>query len=259
MYLERLSASGIESSKYYVPNGQFNTYSPSSSIQMPNCTIYCYCRSFSATNAEAPFPVARNGLGFGNAKTWFANSPLPKGYEIKTGSIACFDGNYGHVAFVERKIDDTHALISESQYDDDKSLRNYKYWQKRVVELKVGEATLKGVGALQGFIYLPIDDIRVKRDEGLEQIGIIEEYVNVRTSANGDVVQQGCYLPMGVYDVLASKEVDGYMWYKIQSKHWVREGSWLTHYPKNDEVEELKREIKRLQTKLDEIQKVAQY
>ena len=242
MYLERLSATGIESSPYYVPGGQFDTASPSSSVQMPNCTMYAYCRSFESVDAAEPFPIARDTLGFGNAKTWFENSPLPKGYELKTGSIACFDGNCGHVAFVERKLDSTHALISESQYDDDKSLRNYKYWQKRVVELIPGEATLKGVGALQGFLYLPINDIRTVRDINYEQIAITEDFVNVRISADGDLKKPGCYCPMGVYNVLNSKNVNGYMWYKIDSKCWVREGEWLTHFDKeDDEIAQLKR------------------
>lgn len=240
MFLERLSSSGIDTSPYYVPQGDFNTFSPYSDIQMPNCTIYAYLRSFESTDASEPYPIARDGLGFGNAKNWYSSSPLPKGEKIKTGSIACFDGQYGHVAYVERKIDDTHALISESQYDDDKSLRNYKYWQKRVVELKVGKATLTGVGALQGFLYLNIDDKRTTRSEK-EQVEITEEYVNVRKSADGELTKQGCYCPMGVYDVLNSKEVDGFTWYKLDSKCWVREGSWLIHYPAQNDYAEMKK------------------
>ena len=131
MFLERLSSEGIDdTSVYYKPSGKFNTAMRDSDVQMPNCTQYCYLRSFSATSAKSPYPIARNSLGFGNAKTWYELSPLPKGQELKNGSIACFDGKYGHVAFVERVIDKTHALISESQYDEDKSLRNNKFWQK---------------------------------------------------------------------------------------------------------------------------------
>lgn len=246
MYLDRLSVSGIETSPYYVPGGDFNTFSPLSDIQMPNCTMYAYLRSFEAVDASEPFPIARDSLGFGNAKTWFANSPLPKGYEIRSGSIACFEGNYGHVAFVEEKIDDTHGLISESQYDDDKSLRNYKYWQKRVVELIPGKATLSGIGPLQGFLYLDIKDKRTKRSNK-EQIEIIEELVNVRKEAAGDLTKRGCYCPVGVYDVLNSTEKDGYMWYKIDSKSWVREGEWLIHFPKEaDELTEIKKAMQEI-------------
>lgn len=252
MYLERLSDYGIDTSPYYEPNGKFNTSPAGSDIQMPNCTIYTYLRSFEATDAKKPYPIARDRTGFGNAKTWFANSPLPKGSEIRTGAIACFDGNYGHVAFVERKIDDTHALITESQYDSNKSLRNYKYWQKRVVELVTGKATLSGVGKLQGFLYLDIDDIRTSRNTSVEQIEITEEMVNVRGKANGEIVRKGCYCPMGIYNVLSKREVDGYMWYEIDKANWVREGDWLTYYGANNydallkENEELRERIRQI-------------
>lgn len=244
MYLERLSSYGLSDSPYYVPQGVFNTASPTSDIQMPNCTMYAYLRSFEAVNASKPFPIARKTNGFGNAKTWYQESPLKKGAEIRTGSIACFDGNYGHVAFVERKIDENHALISESQYDEDKSLRNYKYWQKRVVELEVGKATLSGVGELQGFLYLDIDDIRTSRNDR-EQIEILEDFVNVRTSPNGDLLCKGCYAPMGIYDVLNKEQVNGYWWYQV-GDGWIREGEWLKYYePESDLYADL-REIKRL-------------
>ena len=245
MFLERLSSKGIDTSPYYVPNGQYNTSPPYSEVQMPNCVMYAFCRTYEETEATERYDVARVGGGFGNAKDWYSQSPLPKGSKMKTGAIACFDGTYGHVAIVERVIDSNHALISESQYDSDKSLRNYKYWQKRIVELEVGKATLSGVGALQGFLYPSINDIRTSRNNK-PQIEILEEFVNVRSSAGGKIKVDGCYCPMGIYDVLNTKEVDGFVWYKIDSKSWVREGSWLKHYAANDEVGELKADMKKI-------------
>ena len=252
MYLERLSVDGISTSPFYIPGGKFNTSPPNSDVQMPNCTMYCYCRSFEATDATKPYPIARDTLGFGNAKTWYSLSPLPKGNKLKNGSIAVFDGNCGHVAFVERVIDDTHALITESQYDSNKNLRNYKYWQKRIVELKVGKATLSGVGELLGFLYLSIDDIRVERNSNKEQIEITKEMVNVRGTANGNLVRPGCYAPMGIYDVLSKQKVEGYTWYRLDKANWVREGDWLTYYPVDD-IEALKKENEELRKKLKEI------
>lgn len=252
MYLERLSSDGIDTSPYYVPNGKFNTAPPNSDIQMPNCTMYCYCRGFEASDATKPFYLARNGYGFGNAKEWYSQSPLPKGSSLKDGSIAVFDGQYGHVCFVERVIDSNHALITESQYDSNKQLRNYKYWQKRIVELEVGKATLSGVGKLLGFLYLPIDEIRTSRDSNKEQIEIVEEMVNVRATPNGYVARKGCFAPLGIYNVLSKQEVDGYTWYQLDKDNWVREGDWLNYYPANDyeallkENEELKKKLKQI-------------
>lgn len=239
MFLERLSSNGLSDSPYFIPNGKFNTAPSDSDIQMPNCTMYAFCRSYEASDAVTRYDIVRKGGGFGNANTWFKSSPLPKGSKLRVGSIACFDGEYGHVAFVERVIDDTHALISESQYSPDKSLRDYHYFQTRIVELKVGESTLSGVGPLQGFIYLDIDDKRTQIDGG-EQIEILEDYVNVRATPNGNIARKGCYAPMGVYNILSRRQIDGYMWYELDKNNWVREGSWLKYYS-SDLMEDLKK------------------
>lgn len=258
MYLERLSSYGIDTSPYYVPNGRFNTAPADDDNQMPNCTMYCFCRGYEAMDATERTPWVRPQGGFGSAKEWYCTTTMPKGSQLRTGSVACFDGNYGHVAFVERKIDDTHALISESQYDHDKSLRNYKYWQKRVVELIVGKATLSGVGALQGFIYLPIKDIRTVRNTEKVQISINDEMVNVRGLPNGEVARKGCYAPTGIYDVLEEKIIDGYDWYRIAKSCWVREGDWLTYYPQSDDISKLQAENEMLRKKISEIQRICE-
>lgn len=257
MFLERLSTYGMDDSKYYVPNGEFNTLSADDPISMPNCTDYAYLRGNEVMDLEHPENWVRVQGGFGNAKTWFQTSPMPKGYELKTGSVAVFDGDFGHVCIVERKIDDTHALVSQSFYNADKSLRDQYYWNKRVIELKVGEATIGGVGALIGFIYLPIDDIRTVRNS-YEQIEIKEEMVNVRTD-DLEIYRKGCYAPMGIYDVLDKKIVDGYTWYKLDTDNWVREGSWIAHYPaESDEMEELRKENAELKERLKQINSLSE-
>lgn len=260
MYLERLSVDGISASPYYTPGGRFNPAGKYDDTQMPNCTRYCNCRANEALDAKTPQSIARVGGGFGNAKDWWEESPLTKGYKLKNGCIAVFDGNCGHVCFVERVIDSTHALISESQYDPNKTLRNYKYWQKRIVELIPGKATLAGVGALKGFLYLDIDDIRTTRSTG-EQIQIIDDFVNVRVKPEGDVVREGCFAPMGIYDVIKKKTVNGYIWYQIDANCWVRDGSWIYHYPaeNNEELSRLQKENKELKEKLAAISKLANY
>ena len=254
MFLERLSKNGIESSPYYVKGGQFNTYSQAN--QMPNCTCYCMCRTYESTNASKPYPVAKNSLGFPSAKDWYSQSPLAKGSELKVGSIAVFDGTSGHVAYVERVIDKTHALISQSQYDSNKSLRNYKYFETKEIELVVGKATLSGVGKLLGFIYTPITDIRVKRNANKEQIEITEPMVNVRTKPNGTLTMEGCYAPMGIYDIVSKQVVDGYTWYQLKVNHWVREGDWLKYYELSD-IANLKKENEEVKKKLNEINKLS--
>lgn len=259
MFLERLQSIGIEDSKYYEYGGTYNPVPSSrSDTAMPNCTDFAICRTYEATEPSKPYPVACNSLGFPNAKYWFDRTPLAKGYELKVGSIVVFDGNFGHVAFVERVLDRTHALISQSQYDSNKSLRNYKYFETREVELVVGKSTLSGVGALIGYIYTPINDIRVKRESGKEQIAITQPMVNVRVIPGGDVYMAGCYAPMGIYDVKGKGIYNNYMWYELEKDHWVREGEWLEYYEPSD-IETLKRENQELKQRLNEIERLAQY
>ena len=241
MYRERLSVQGVDSkdnpNKYYKPNGEFNPYSATSSLALPNCTMYCNCRGYEAMEATERFNWIRSTSGWGNAKTWWTSTVMPKGSEIKTGSVAVFDGNYGHVAFVERKIDSTHALISESNYDDNKSLRNWKYWRARIVELKVGKATLSGVGKLLGFIYLPINDIRVNRDKTKDQVSVIAEMINVRKSPSlSGEPYTGTFCPLGIFNVLDKHDADGYTWYKLEEDNWIAgiKGS-VTYYEHEEE------------------------
>ena len=255
MFLTRLNIFEPDN-PYYVQGGKFNTFS--ADVQMPNCTAYAYLRMEEMMELTEPnnYLISKDG-GFPNAKNWYKTTPLPKGEQMREGSIAVFDGNYGHVAAVEKILDSNHAIITQSQYDSNKARRDYKYWERRVAELTVGKATLAGIGKLIGFIYPPIADRRVKRDESKEQIEVIDDFVNVRDAANGKIKNAGCFCPAGIYNVLNSKEADGFVWYKLDSKCWVRDGDWLVHYPEpSNEVSELKREIASLTEKLKKIKEI---
>ena len=254
MYLERLKIFA-DDNPYYTYGGMF--YNCNYINRLPNCTEYLILRFNESIESLEPQPFFkdRSPTGYPIAKDFFKETTLPKGYELRDGCGAVFDGKNGHVCFVERKIDETHAIITESQFDSDKDLRNYKYWNRRTVELKVGKATLSGVGELIGFIYPPIKDIRTER-KNKPQIEITEEFVNVRTSANGSIKSVGCYCPMGIYDVLDSKEIDGYLWYRIDKDCWVREGSWLNFYSGDDELTKLKKENYQLKADMKKIEEI---
>lgn len=261
MYLERLSVFDYANNPYYVPNGKFNTHSSTDDIALPNCTTYCFLRMQEASEqSKRQNNWIKSSGGFGNAKTWYETTTLPKGTELREGSIAVFDGNCGHVAFVEIKIDDTHAIITESNYDEDKSLRNRKFFDRREAKLVVGEATLSGVGKLIGYIYIPINDKRVQRDTTKNQVQIIEDFINVRKGPNGDLWQKGCYCPQGIYNYL-DKQYDGtYYWYELDNNMWVREGEWTTEYPISQDYESLYKEaiekLDLIKNKLKEIEDI---
>ena len=252
-----------DTNPYYDSKGQFNIYT--GDVRMPNCTSYAYLRMQEEMELTKRNPyLIRGSGGFGNAKTWFNTTPLPKGYELKEGAICVFDGNAGHVAVAEVKKGTNRAIISQSQYDSNKSLRNYKYWETREVDLIVGQSTLSGIGKLIGYIYPPINDIRVKKDNTKHQIEIIEDMVNVRKAPNGEIYCKGLYAPKGIFNVSKELFVDGHKWFELEENHWVREGEWLNNYDvANEEYYKnlywnLVDENKTLKNKLEEIKKIAE-
>lgn len=201
-------------------------------LDIPNCTQYCVSRSYEASETDKPYLMFKDrGAGsYPNAKNWYDDSILPKGKDLKEGAIGVCDGNFGHVFFVEEVIDSTHAVISQSQYSSNKTRRDYMYWEKRTVELVIGKSPMGGIGALIGYVYPPIKDIRVKRDSTKHQIEIIESMVNVRVSPNGNIFCKGLYAPKGIFNVSNEEIVEGYKWFELEPNHWVREGEWLKEY-----------------------------
>lgn len=257
MFLTRLSKSGIDTSKYYQTK-KFNK-ALGTINDMPNCVCYDVCRTYEICQVDEPFIMFKNRSagGYPDADSWYRDTILPKGKDLKEGSIACFDN---HVAIIEKVNEDGTCLITDSRFDTNKSLRNERYWRKvDNVRLVVGnKPNLNGVGVFQGCIYLPFKDIRVQRDLTKEQIEILDPDVNVRTSPNGDVVIKGCYAPLGIYNVKSSKLVDDFLWFEIEKGYWIRTGEWLRYYPVDDELEKLKKENELLKKKLKEINKLSE-
>lgn len=230
MFLERLDPPKI-GTKYYRNNGNLN--------DMPNCTKYSHDRAQEACeDKELKLFTDRVPNGFPPADEWNDHSSYATGSVPKVGSVASFSNTGGtmHVCFIERVNPDGTCLISDSRYDDDKSLRNERFWRTiDNVSFKAGQIPggIPGVGELIGFQYLPIDDIRTSRDETKTQLEIIKTKVNCRSSygLNSPIVNEGCYVPEGIYDVLETRQCDGYLWCKVQEGHWIAyDDKWANLY-----------------------------
>ena len=239
MFQARRNVFDYERNPYYVPNGKFNIQGPDADVQMPNCTQYAFLRCQEASDqvVRQRYWIRPSG-GYGDAKEWFVTSTLPKGNEPRLGAIACFNGEYGHVAIVERIYDDFHVDLSESNYSPDKSLRDWHFWNYRTkVEVRVGKATIPGCGAFMGYLYPPVQDLRVKRDISRCQVLIDQGNHNVRRQPDieGDLVLAGSYPPAGIYDVYAIINNNGYRWLKLSEEHWVAEtGDMEVYIPDED-------------------------
>lgn len=256
MYLERLNNYGLESSMYY-QSPKFNK-SLGTTLAMPNCTNYDVLRGFESCEASEPF-VMFSGYGPGGypgAEDFYRLAVLPKGKTLKAGSFVCFTN---HVAYLESVNANGTCTLTDSRYDKDKTLRNDRYWRRldNIILIPGQKPNIKNIGEFTGCVYLPIKDIRVNRDYNKEQIELTERMVNVRTAPDGHVYMNGCYAPMGIYDVLRKQEHNGYMWYELEKDHWVREGDWLRYYEMSDIVN-LKKENEELKRKLKEIHSLSE-
>lgn len=140
-----------------------------------------------------------------NAKEWLKNYRDP--WEVKgvdytpvAGDIAVFDGTYGHVQFLE-----TDVMYSEYSNGDPNSFRNGKFEKK---------------SNLLGFLHYPLKGVpNVERNTSVNQIECTDEALRIRTkpSLSAEIVG---HVSKGYYNVLDTKENDGYTWYKIATDRW---------------------------------------
>lgn len=231
MFKERLSEKGIIESKYFNDNS-LNAFAGTAN-QMPNCTAYCCFRIpesiDGSVNVRDKIIFNRNGAP--DAQSWYPSTLWEKGSRPKPGAIACWDGDPGHVAFVERVNNDGSILVSQSNFGS-------TFWELKTYICEVGKVT-SGVGKIfQGYIYNPyLKDIRVDHKDGIFQVEVIADHLNVRNSPNGEV-NTGQYCPMGIYDILSIEHSGNYDWAKIDEKSYIAlaEGSWTRLYNKPEEI-----------------------
>lgn len=170
------------------------------------CTWYCFWRFYSVFKAYPTYWDRETQTGsYTNAKDWLKNFRDPvevKGidYTPVAGDIAVFDGNYGHVQFME-----TDTMYSEYSNGDPNSFRNGKFEKK---------------SNLLGFLHYPYTTIEpVKRNPSVNQIQTTDNSLRIRTlpSLSGEIVG---HVQIGFYNVLSQKENDGYIWYEIAKDRW---------------------------------------
>lgn len=192
------------------------------------CTWYCFWRFYSVFKAYPTYWDRETQTGsYTNAKDWLKNYRDPvevKGidYTPVAGDIAVFDGNYGHVQFME-----TDTMYSEYSNGDPNSFRNGKFEKK---------------SNLLGFLHYPYTTIEpVKRNPSVNQIQTTDNSLRIRTlpSLSGEIVG---HVQIGFYNVLSQKENDGYIWYEIAKDRWCASVT-VNYLPsdKDDIIEQIER------------------
>lgn len=171
------------------------------------CTWYAYYRALEVGfSAPCWWDRATKTGSYTNAKEWLKEYRDPwqvKGTDYKpvAGDILVYDGEYGHVIFCE-----TDILTSEYRNGDPNSFRN----------AKIGDFNGKLLGVLH-YPYQPV--MPVERNENAPQIKTTDETLRIRKepSLNGEIVG---HVQLGFYNVLSTKENDGYTWYEISPNRW---------------------------------------
>jgi len=172
------------------------------------CTWYSFFRSSEAMpSAEPPcwWDRATHTGSYTNAKLWLENYRDPwqvkdPSYDPVAGDIAVFDGEYGHVQFME-----TGTIYSEYSNGDPNSFRNGKF-EKRP--------------NLLGFLHYPYQDVNpVERNESVNQIQTTDNTLRIRLkpSLSGEIIG---HVQLGYYNVLQQADADGYTWYEIAPGRW---------------------------------------
>lgn len=206
------------------------------------CTWYAYYRALEVGFSPPCWYDRDSQLGsYTNAKEWLANYREPwqvKGldYQAKAGDIVVYDGEYGHVQFME-----TDTMYSEYSSGNPDSFKNGKlgdYYNKNIL----------------GYLHFPLNTIEpVERNTSVNQIQTTDAELRIRTkpSLDGDVVG---YVQLGYYNVLDTKDADGYTWYKLAKDRWCANVSTI-YLPSDDEdiIKEIERYFNSMKGKIQEL------
>lgn len=193
------------------------------------CTWFVYYESIRQLGATPPtfWDRATKTGSYPNAKEWLKNFREPwevkgKDYTPVAGDIVVYDGEYGHVQFME-----TDTMYSEYSSGDPHSFRNGKFARK---------------DNLLGFLHYPYNAVEpVERNENVDQIECTDDTLRIRTepSLNGEIVG---HVQIGYYNVLNETEADNYTWYEIGKDRWCADIT-TKYLPKGDSdfVEEIRK------------------
>ena len=193
------------------------------------CTWYAYYRALEVGfSAPCYWDRATKTGSYTNAKDWLENYREPwevkdPSYTPKQGDILVYDGEYGHVIFME-----TDTMTSEYRNGDPNSFRNAKLGDYK--------------GVLLGVLHYPYEPVStVERNENNVQIETTDESLRIRTepSLEGEIVG---HVQLGFYNVLDTKENDGYTWYEIAKNRWCANITVIYHEnTSNDFVDQIKK------------------
>ena len=171
------------------------------------CTWYAYYRALEVGfSAPCWWDRTTNTGSYTNAKDWLKEFRDPwevkdNSYKPVAGDILVYDGEYGHVIFME-----TDVMTSEYRNGDPNSFRNAKLGDYKA--------------DLLGVLHYPFSSVlTVERNENVPQIQTTDDQLRIRTAPSLSAEIVG-HVQLGYYNVLDEKDADGYVWYEIAKDRW---------------------------------------
>lgn len=204
------------------------------------CTWFAYYESL-FHNLSAPCWFDGSGSeGYGsytNAKEWLKHYRDPwevkgVGYTPVQGDIAVFDGQYGHVQFME-----TDTMYAEYRSGNKDSFANGIFTKS---------------SNLLGFLHYPLSTVDpVERNTNVNQIQVTDDTLRIRTkpSLNAEIVG---HAQLGYYNVLSEKNADGFTWYQLAKDRWCANVSVIYLPAQDDVLKELERIFTTMRTTIEE-------
>lgn len=194
------------------------------------CTWYVYFRCFLQFGSYPCWWDRATQTGsYANAKDWIANYRDPwvvKGldYVPKAGDVVVYDGEYGHVQFME-----TDVMYSEYSSGNPDSFRLGKLEDYK--------------GKIIGYLHYPYEPVpTVERNANVNQIRTLDDSLRIRVAPSLAAEVTG-FVQLGYYNVISVKKADGYEWYQIAKDRWCAnvETEYLPKGESDDFVEQIRK------------------
>lgn len=161
---------------------------------MPNCTAYAWGRFYEILGSIPKLSTADAGQWFGNTSDGYKRSQNPQ-----EGAVICWSnpGEAGHVAIVEKIIDDKTIKISESAWG---GFIDGDDWKYSTITKSGNSWNYSGSFVFQGFIYNP------KVTSG----GAVGDYVS-----KSEVISKNAFISEAEMRINAR-----YIWQYLGAKGW---------------------------------------
>ena len=139
------------------------------------CTWYAYFRAIEESGLSPCWHTGIHTKGYGyyrDAKYWLIHPRTPwqsitsKSYVPVAGDIVVFDGQYGHVSYIEKMNSDGTCLLSNyNRYRDGKQYKEFY-----LIDNWAKGTPLAGTTAVLGYLHLDLEHSIISSEEAINKM-----------------------------------------------------------------------------------------